>query len=356
MKNKVKLILAFISAICVCGIITFFANNNIVDGIMDANTKYKNAEADLESQNSDIWQKKLDEQKANETDLNNRLETATAKAEELDTRIKEISAERQQAEAENPTEELTSDVMYTKLVNVGLETGVDVDKYYSYDNDKYTFTLSGKLGEIDNSIEKINEVLAGYTVDYGNISLRQNYNAYDLERTYDSGTLLDWYDNKIINALGETIEINDLLTESDETEDGIIYTVATLNDVKYDNEGYNMEVLTSNSSYESKINSLTKNYADQLAIIEKSEYSDEVKAELRSTAENQYNIDIEALKNQKQAAADAIKAKYDEKYENDKKAVSHAIKTYQDKVDQLKKMLADSSSLEYTIDLTIRCR
>lgn len=356
MKSKIKLIIMCIVAICVCGVISFFANNNIFESIIDVNMKYKTAAADIETQNNKMWQDKLVDDDQTIADLNAKIEEAKAKSTELGERIKEINNEMANKNNGNTNlEPLNSDLMYYKLVNVGLASNTDIDKFYSYEDGKYTFSLSGRLYEIERGIVKLNETLEDYVIDYGNISLRQNYDAYDLERTYDNGSLLTWYDNKIVNALGETIEIKDLVdeTESDEEKE-IDYTVDTLNEVKYDQEGYNMELLTSNSQFESKISGLTINYANQLSIIEKSDYSDEVKKELREKAEEQYNTDIEALKAAKQSAADAIKIKYDQKYENDKKAVSHAIRTYKEKIDQLKLMLADNLTLEYTLDITIR--
>ena len=282
-----------------------------------------------------------------------KIQDLSKQKEQLNTKLEDIKKEMSSYNS-NTAEDLgpmTSDLMYSKLVEAGNLNGAKVIKYYSYENESYMTSIIGTLGQLNGTVQNLKDSLSDWRVDIGNYSLRENYDAYDLKRTYDDGTQMTWYDNKIINALGEVISLDDFVIEEDE-DTGIKYSITSLDDVKFDTEGRNAELTASNSYYENKMNEALKNYGNQLTILQQADYTDEVKVELKTELDNNYLETVDGLKKAKEAAAKSIEAKYQVKYEKDKKHAAYAIETYEQKVKELRGMLIDSSSIEYRLDLT----
>lgn len=347
MKSKARILIILAAMLCLIAVVTVMGSTTV--GINEVIAAYSN----LKHAESLDGQMYLDKVNAHTKEI---AELTKQKA-DLDTKYIESQEKMNATDEENTkadVEELTTDVMYKKVVDAGDLNNTAITKYYTFDDNTFTVSMKGTLTELNKTLQSMKKNLDQWNVSFGNLSLRQDYDAYNLQRSYDSGTMVEWYDNKIVNALGETLNLSDLLTE-EETDTGTIYTVASLDDVKFDTEGMNLETLASNSSYEDRINKKIEGYGNQLSILEKTEYTEEVKKALRAKLENDYTYDMGVLNEKKEKAAAAIEAKYQKKYAQDKEKVATAIRTYQDKLDKLRSMLADSSMLKYELDITIRC-
>ena len=354
MKVKAYLILVLAILLSLSGLVYVIGTSDTgIADLLGAYSNYKHAKG----LNSENYVNQVVERKAELVERTEESEKLQVKYSELQNEILKLSNDGKQVE------EMTSSLMYNKLVSAGLPHDVDVIKFYTYTDQysgalSFTSTMTGKLADLNDMVQSLKENLGDWNIDVGNFSLRQNYDAYSLPRSYDTGTLLDWYDNKIVNALGEVINIGDLLKaeESEEDKEKIMYSLVSLDDVKLDEAGRDKEVVASNSYYEKLISDAISNYGKQLALIDETDYSFEVKEELRAKQELSYQKAMDDLQNQKNDAAKAIESKYQRMYENQKRQVSNALQLYKDKLDELKGMLVDSSDIEYRLDLTFSCK
>ena len=340
-KSYIFILLSFVALL----MITMTVINNAPADISNVYSAYSSVKQ-AKKLDSELYQNKVIEYQEKIQDLRKQKEQLNTKLEDIKKEMNSYSSNN--AEDLGP---MTSDLMYSKLVEAGNLNGAKVIKYYSYEDESYMTSITGTLSQLNGTVQSLKDYLSDWKVDIGNYSLRENYDAYDLKRTYDDGTQMNWYDAKIINALGEVISLDDLIIEEDE-DTGIKYSVTSLDDVKFDTEGRNTELTASNSYYENKMNEALENYGNQLTILQKADYTEEVKEELKVELDNNYNETIDGLKKAKEAAAKSIEAKYQAKYENDKKNAAYAIETYEQKVEELRGMLIDSSSIEYRLDLT----
>lgn len=346
MKYKVTIILALIITVCLAVTSTVVVNASTgFDSVLNSYSSYKQAK----ELNSDTYKNKVEENKKKINELSERKTEAEKELETVKAEVEKVNQDRADKLGD---EKRTPEIIYKKFVESGVINKTSINKFFTSEDNSFTLVLTGNLPKLNSTFKSIRKAMEDWGLSIGNISIRQNYDAYNLGRTYDDDSKLTWYDQKIINALGEVIDLNDFIIEEDEDKT-IKYAVKSLDTVEYDQEGYNTELLASNSLYEQKITDLNTAYADQKTILEKSEYTDEVKEDLAEKLEKSYQQDLKELKAEKKAEAKKIKTKYDKKYAADKRDAANRIKTYKDKVDELKTMLADSSKIEYRMDLTI---
>ena len=63
---------------------------------------------------------------------------------------------------------------------------------------------------------------------------------------------------------------------------------------------------------------------------------------------------VDGVYTTKEKAARDIENKYQRKYDEDKAKVAELIKSYEDRLDELKSMLVDASDIDYRLDITIK--
>ena len=351
MKFRMTLISILIITILIpiAGMVIRLSNYSI-DDVIDAVNNYKSA-TDL---NGEIWQKQFEQTK-------NKIETLKEKKTGLEQQLSDIKDQLREVAEENNSKIYTGEPMsdtlaYNFMAESSSETNTEVLKFFVEDPTTFDITFVGKINDLQATLSTIRNKTGAWGVNIGNISIRQNFDAYDMARTYDNETRLDWYDGKVINALGEVIDIEQFMTESSEESGdiGILYSTISLNEVKFDEEGRDLEVLASNSTYEQKMSDALTNYANQLTIIEASDYEDEVKEEIRNKLSDAYNNTIAELKEQKEKAVVLIEAKFQQRYEDEKAKALQMIATYEENIKKLRSTIVDSSEIEYRMDITLR--
>lgn len=348
MRSKIQLLIVVAIMIIISAVIAIIGRNEV--GLADVLNSHSQYKSSLEL-NSDLWINSYNTETEKLDSLNNQKAEMQKNLEDIQKTVREKEASKYSIHKHDET--MSGSLAYKMYTTAGVTAGAEISRFYVQDPMTYTVKLTGTLDNLNATLSEIRRLTEEWGMNIGNMSIRQNYDAYNLGRKYDSSTKLSWYDNKIINALGEVIDLNDLKIEEDE-DTGLIYSVVSLDEVKFDTEGRDMELMASNSTYEQKMTEALSNYANQLTIVAASDYTDEVKDEIQAKLADAYENSIEDLKAEKEKAANNIEAKYQRKYTDDKNRAAAMIRTYEDRLDSLRAMLADSSGIEYKMDLTIR--
>lgn len=349
MKNTAKAILILIAVILLSLVVAFISKTTV--GVSDVkgaftNLKYAN------SLNGETFKNKYESDIKEKESLKKKVNTLTETAKAKEDEYKE--ALKAKAEEVGEIEILNEQNAYGKFVDAATLNKVDLNKFFVNDAASFTVTYIGKIDELNNTLKTIKDNTDAWGLNIGNVSLRQNYDAYNLGRSYDEQTRLEWYDYKIVNAFGEVIDLETLNGNTEEEDITIMYSTNSLDEIKFDTEGRDTELLASNSYYEDQISKVIANYGEQLVILENKGYESLVEAEIKIKLEEEYNRRLESLKEDKEAAAAKIENKYAKQYNDQKKAATQKLKNYEAKIDELKKMLADSTGIEYKLDLTMR--
>lgn len=348
MKKTMRLIILLVLFMFIAVAVGFIGKTTV--GISDVRGSLLNLKSANQS-NGIAYERRYAELKNEKSTLETekeKLNEDVVKAEEeYKALIEELSKKKTGVEA------LNEQNAYGVFVDAATLNESDLYKFFVEDASTYTVTYIGTLPVLNSTLETIKEKTFDWGMDIGNISIRQNYDAYNLERSYDDETRLDWYDYKIVNAFGEVISL-DVLNNTEEPIDITVkYSTDVLDEVKFDTQGRDTEVLASNSAYQEQINKVIASYGEQLVVLENKGYDDLVEAEIKVKLEEEYNKQLDELKAEKAKAAAAIEAKYMKAYNDAKEKVTAKIKNYQDKIDELQKMLADSSGIEYRLDITL---
>ena len=347
MRERVKLITLLIFTICIGIVFTLIKNAPVgVDDVFDSLNKYR----DAQELNNEMWQNRVEE-------ANNKIETLSVDKFNAENRLKELQDRLRLAQISSSVNSRAGDPMtdalaYQIYTAAGINTNTKINKFFVEGPTTFTVTFIGTLEDINNLLSEVRENTEIWGLNIGNISIRQNFDIYDLKRAYDDETRLDWYDYKIVNAFGEVFDINEI--EQLEEDLGIQYSILILNDVKFDTDGRDAELMVSNSLYEKKLSNALTDYANQLTILDGASYTDEVKEEMRDKLFEAYQETIDTLKSEKAQAANAIEAKYQQKYEEEKAQAVKAIETYGETVDTLRSLLADTTKIQYRLDITLK--
>lgn len=348
MKSKRILCVLLTLTVAVIGVSSLADSNSSKQGMLyDAYVEY-----DLAKQyNDEIYVEKQKQYKEQIVALENKL------LELEDTEKEEINKQKEIIDAVEVTTEyetITAEGLYDIAVKSAKDNGTSVERFYTFNEDNiYTIQIKGLFRDLNTTINDFQKTVENNNVSIGNMSIRQDYDAYNLEREFDDKSMLNWYNNEIVNVMGDVIDLSDLVIEN-QSDGDVDYTLMTLDDVKLDTESINREVAASNKRIDEEIAQLVLDYGKQIDIIVKSDYDIEVKAELRANIDTQHEEAKEKLIELKDIRKAEIETKYQKIYEKDRAKVADAIFHYNKKLVELKATLADSSQLEYTMTFTVR--
>ena len=103
----------------------------------------------------------------------------------------------------------SSDMIFTLLNNSVKDSMVDIVTFHNDDpkNGTYSIKVAGYLSDVTEVFNVLSESLKQYDASIGNFSLRQVYDVYGNERSWDDITRVDWYNNQTIIGEGETAEL-----------------------------------------------------------------------------------------------------------------------------------------------------
>lgn len=321
--------------------------------LYDSYTQYNQSK----KYNNESYVEQQDKYKEKVKGLNEKHTKLDEETDKLREEQREIAA-KVQGNSDTEYERLSAEKLYQLAVKSAKDNGTVVEKFYTFDEpDIYTIQIKGIFKDINNTFKEFNKEIKNNEISIGNISLRQDYDAYNLKRDFDGKSMLEWYNNKIVNAMGDVIDLSDLIEENNENKDvDVDYTLMTLDDVKLNTEAINREVTASNKRIDEEISELLIEYGKQKDIITKSEYEEEIKEELIETIDIKHETTKQNLIDKKEKEKADIEKKYNRIFEREKAKVADAIFKYNKKLVELKATLADSSHLDYTMTFTLKAR
>lgn len=310
-----------------------------------------------------------DAQNTNQSDM----EAEYTKLEEQKLGLQESLAERKKSEADlsreyteirgsnDFQENIDSSKVYSLITDNAKTTNVKVEKFTVYKDiqnltdDTYTISVKGSLVNISGMLNTLMYELSDYNVSVGNLSIRQDYDIYNLQRPFDSNSLLYWYDKKAVNKdgmiIGENEGKSDIPTQPGKSSSS---TTGSTN-IKFDDEGYERALDKALSSLEDDLDDLTYDYKQQMDDIEDDKSaSEETRRILRNLLKDKYAREKEALESKIDETKKLIKAEYDQKLQKQLDAAKQEEERKQTEQNIIQNTLIDPTKIIYNCDITIK--
>lgn len=343
MKSKASLIILLVITMCFYGMSTVIQGMSV--GVDEVITAYSGFQDALEM-NNEMHQQRVINNEATIITLTNERDELQLKVDTLVEELNELLMKENGLAVDN----LTGELLYERLVQAASMNDVQVERFYNYENGCYMTSLTGTLANINNTLQGLKESLNPWSTEIGNFSLRQNYEIYELARTYDDTIKMEWYNDKIINADGKVISLSEAESmkpdDYEDTEDPEPSNPSNTDDTNDKNTGskepvfnktledYTKDIKIDEARMNLELNEIDVRYEADYQF-EKDMYdircstydhlpTEEYNAECAKLLEN-YNEAVKELDEQKQAEKDAVKAKYQEEYD---KAMAEAEAKY----------------------------
>lgn len=275
-----------------------------------------------------------------------KIELVDKEIEDIRKRIDEIRAE---SAGDGTGQESAEENEMLELITGHCDrNGLKLEKFYTMGYKMYSVRVSGTLKNINNANFNLMTELYKYGLSLGEMSLRQDYSAYNLKRSFDGTSLLEWYDSKFVNILGDVVSINSV------KDPGVVIKKGSEEEgtgTSIDDEKRRVDIEAATKGIRDSIMGVESWHSIQRESIKSNvTYTTEEKTDQMELLTAEYKSRLAPLYAELERVTNRINEEYKLKVEEEKAKED----TVKNNLTKIQSTLANNKDLIYTYDFTFR--